>query len=130
MENKKILVVDDEPDILKFVRILLEKNGYSVITAKEGSYAMEKIILEKPDLILLDIEMPEMGGFEVLERIKENPATQRIPTIMLTGRSDTSTFEKAVDKKADRYISKPFKGKFLLEKVSQVLNEYERKYKE
>ena len=128
-KQKTILVVDDDRNIVRFAEVLLEKNGFSVITANDGSYALEKVLREKPDLVLLDIDMPEMNGFEVLERMKQNPATKRIPVIMLTARSDAGTFEKAVENDADRYVSKPFDNKFLLEKIQQVLEEYEEKYR-
>jgi len=91
---------------------------------------LEKVLLDRPDLVLLDIDMPDMNGFEVLERMKDNPATKRIPVIMLTARTETETFEKAVEKEADRYIAKPFKSSFLIEKVNQVLDEYREKYGE
>ncbi len=86
--------------------------------------ALERVILDRPDLVVLDIDMPEIDGLEVLKRIKDNPATKSIPVIMLTARSDSHTFERAVDYSADRYIAKPFNSSFLLEKVSQVLEEY------
>lgn len=121
------MIVDDDKDIVRLMKVLLSSRGYSTITASDGSYALEKVILEKPDIILLDIDMPEMNGFEVLQRVKENPATKRIPVIMLTASSETHSFEKAVDKKVDRYVAKPFKTKFLMEKIEEVLEEYDKK---
>ncbi len=126
-EKRKILVVDDEEHILRLMQFLLEKNGFEAITAENGSLALEKVISEKPDLILLDLDMPGMNGFDVLERVKESPATRRIPVIMLTANSEVNTFEKAISKEADRYVSKPFNTNFLMEKVLQVLEENDKK---
>ncbi len=72
--------------------------------------------------------MPGMNGFQTLERIKNNPATKRVPVIMLTARSEAGAFEKAMDREVDRYVAKPFKSKFLMQKINQVLEEYEQKY--
>ncbi len=104
--------------------VLLKSRGYEIDTASDGSYALEKIILNKPDLILLDIDMPEMNGLEVLERVKENPSTAGIPVIMLTANTDADSFERAVNKKADRYVAKPFKTSFLMDKIDEVLKKY------
>ncbi|MGM0567986.1 MAG: response regulator [Elusimicrobiota bacterium] len=129
VKNKRVLIVDDDQDILRLMEALLEGEGYGIIKAEDGSYALEKTILEKPDLILLDIDMPNVNGFEVLERVKENPATKRIPIIMLTASSESHSFEEAVEKKVDRYIAKPFDTKFLMQKIEEVMEEYEKKYR-
>ncbi|MEA3506407.1 MAG: response regulator [Elusimicrobiota bacterium] len=114
-------MVDDDEDILMLMRVLLTSNNFEVVTAKNGTIGLEKVISEKPDLVLLDIDMPEMNGFEVLERIKGNPVTKSIPVLMLTARSGGADFERAINGDADRYVAKPFKSKFLLEKINQLL---------
>ena len=123
MEKVKILVVDDDPEISLLIKIILQKENkdFDIITANDGSYALEKVISEKPDLVLLDVDMPEINGLEVLDRIKDNPATKRIPVIMVTAKSNARDFEEAMEKKADWYIVKPFKQDHLLEKIKYLL---------
>lgn len=122
MTNKTILAVDDDPNIVKLVQITLELNGFNVITAYNGKSGLEKTIEQMPDLILLDIDMPEMNGLQVLEEIKNNPSTAAIPVIMLTARTMGDDFEKAMERKADWYIAKPFKKDHLLEKINYLIN--------
>ena len=123
MDKVKILVVDDDLEVSMLIKLILQKEDkdFDIITASDGSYALEKVISEKPDLILLDIDMPEISGLEVLDRIKDNPATKQIPVIMLTAKSMGTDFEEAMDKKADWYIVKPFKREHLLEKIRFLL---------
>ncbi|MGM0441274.1 MAG: response regulator, partial [Elusimicrobiota bacterium] len=75
--------------------------------------------------ILLDVDMPIMNGIEALEEIKNNSSTKDVPVIMLTARTEAETFEKAIDNQVDRYVAKPFKSQFLIEKVNQVLDKYD-----
>lgn len=120
----KIMIVDDEPDLLDVVRLILESDGYQVVTAGSGAEALEKIEREMPDLVLLDIIMPKMDGWEVFSRIKGNPKTHDIPVIMLTAK------DQRIDKliglhvvKVDDYITKPFGRAELLERIKKVLQE-------
>ena len=80
----KVLVVDDEPHIREVVRRFLTREGYDVIEAEDGAEALEKVGQEAPDIILLDVQMPQMDGFEVLKRLREDPATRAMPVILLT----------------------------------------------
>jgi CheY-like chemotaxis protein len=114
---KKILIIDDEPDILKILQSMLKNDKYEVITAENGEEGYEKVVKEKPDLVLLDIMMPRMNGYEVCEKIKGNPETKKIPVVMLTVKAMGEDVEKALQKKADWYISKPFDDKYLLKKI-------------
>ncbi len=107
---------------------MLSRSGYTVETARDGSLALEKVILDRPDLMILDIDMPEINGFDVLQRVKENPATKRIPIIISTASTETRSFERAVDKNVDRYVAKPFKTEFMMRKIEEVLEEYDRRY--
>ncbi|NJD76469.1 MAG: response regulator [Candidatus Methanoperedens sp.] len=118
--TKKIMVVDDEPDTVDLVQLVLETEGYEVITAYSGSECLEKLDREKPDAVLLDIMMPEMDGWEVFKRIKKK--FKDLPVAMLTVRNQD------IDKmlglhvlKADDYITKPFGRKDLVERVKKMV---------
>jgi two-component system response regulator VicR len=120
----KIMVVDDEPDVVDLVKLVLESDGFGVVTAYSGKEALEKIDREMPDLVLLDIMMPQMDGWEVYSRIRANPRTKDIPVAMLTAKS------QSIDKmiglhvvKVDDYITKPFGRSELLERVKRILKE-------
>jgi len=118
----KILVVDDEPNIVKLVESRLKANGYEVVSAGNGRQGFEKAKEEKPDLILLDIMMPEMTGDEALALLKKDPATGDIPVIMLTAKQDADDIVKCVvDGGAADYIVKPFIAGDFLRKINTVL---------
>ena len=87
MGKKTILIVDDEPELVKALQIRFEEEGFRVITAYDGSNGLEKTRTEKPDLVILDIVMPVMDGYQVCETIKNDPATKNIPVVMLTAKS-------------------------------------------
>lgn len=121
-ENKNtILVVDDTPDNLRLLTGLLSEHHYKVRLAPSGELALATIRKKAPDLILLDIMMPEMDGFEVLERLKNNPATSNIPVIMLTARKSREDMQRARDLGAAEYITKPFKAVEVVDKVLRHL---------
>lgn len=106
--SPKILVIDDEPDVLLLCRVNLEFEGYSVIEAHDGDEALRKVHLEKPDLILLDVMMPGMDGWQVLSILKENPATKDIPVVMLTAKVRELDQIQGLTHGAADYVSKPF----------------------
>jgi len=116
--KKRILIVDDEVSILKFLRSNLEDKGYAVISAANGEEALNTIERELPDLIVLDVMMPKMDGFEVCRRLRE---WSQIPIIMLSARSDEKDKVKCLDLGADDYIVKPFGASELMARVSAVL---------
>lgn len=118
MDKKRILLVDDEIGIIRFVRARLEAQGYDVLTAMDGDQALETFEMELPDLIVLDITMPKMDGFEVCSRIRE---WSQIPIIMLSARRDEIDKVKCLEIGADDYITKPFGAKELIARVSAVL---------
>lgn len=118
----RILVVDDENDILLIVRTAL-KDEYEIDTATNGPDALEKMEETPPDLVILDLMMPEMDGMEVLERIRTDSRSARIPVIFLTGVSERSRIREALDKGTQYYIVKPFKHQDLLNKVALALTE-------
>ena len=118
---KKILVVDDEPSLVMMVESRLKANRYGVIIANNGIECLEKAQTEKPDLILLDIMMPEMDGFQTLEKLRENNQTKSIPVIMLTAKSQLDDVNKAANLGVTDYIVKPFSPVVFLEKIHKAL---------
>ncbi|HEY82458.1 MAG TPA: response regulator transcription factor [Dehalococcoidia bacterium] len=118
MVKTRILVVDDELSIIKFLRANLEARGYEVLTAMDGAQALQVIEMELPDLVILDIMMPKMDGFEVCRRLRE---WSQIPIIMLSARGDEEDKVKCLNLGADDYITKPFSASELTARVSAVL---------
>ena len=119
--DKKILIVDDEPDILKVVTFRVKKMEYEVVTATNGQEALDLIQKEEPDLILLDIELPVMNGYEVCQRVKTNEKLKHIPIIFLTASSASKIAEKAKEFNADDYLIKPFDSEELLKKIKNFI---------
>lgn len=118
---KKILVVDDEPYLVELVQTRLRANRYEVVTAVSGKEGLEKAKREKPDLILLDILMPDMDGYQVLRQLKAGRDTRGIPVMMLTVKEWSEDIEKAIAGGAIDYIVKPFNPSSLLEKIKRAL---------
>jgi CheY-like chemotaxis protein len=113
--RKKILIVDDEPAILIVSRRRLEANGYEVITAESGKEGIEKAVTCEPDLVLLDIIMPGLDGYEVCRRLKSSEKTREIPVIIFTASSpQDDSGEKAIEFGAVGYLTKPFESDDLL----------------
>ena len=119
MRGKKILVIDDEAHMVELLRERLGRNGYEVISAADGLEGLEKANKENPDLILLDIMMSGMDGFEVLRKLRSGPETKNIPVIMLTAKADTDSIFRAEDLKSTDYIIKPFDFKELLDLIEK-----------
>ena len=123
MDNKRtIMVVDDNPDIVTIVKTILEVKGYGVQSAFSGQEVFNLLSEQKPDLIILDIMMPQMDGLEVLTRLKGNPATASIPVILLTAKVLYEDVLGGYKKGADYYITKPFTHIQLLTGVNLLLN--------
>jgi len=120
-----VLAVDDENDVLLIVKTALQVEGYRVFTAADGPEALKTAAEEKPDLILLDIMMPGMDGFEVLTRLRENEATCQIPIIMLTGLSERERKRSAIERGIKYYIVKPFEFQDLVSKVRLAIEDSE-----
>ena len=123
MSNKKILVVDDEPNIVKMLAARLESSGYDVITAAEGLEALNKARLEKPDLIILDVMLPEMDGFKVCAMLKFDCNFANVPVIMLTARAHESDVKMGKTLGINDYIIKPFDGNMLVARVRELLHQ-------
>jgi len=119
--RKKILVVEDEPDIAEGLDARLGLADYDVIIAPDGKSGVEKARAEKPDLVVLDIMLPKIDGFEVCRIIKSEAGTKHIPVLMLTSLSMMGDVERAFDVGANDYLSKPFTNERLLAKVKSLL---------
>ncbi len=127
MRMKKILVVDDEEDILHFLELVLGEKGYEVITALSGQEALTRAHLEKPDLVLLDIMMPEMDGWEVLKLLHVDQATASIPVAMLSARTEARDRVQGLQEGAIDYICKPFSLLELVGKIEDIFLQVEGK---
>jgi putative two-component system response regulator len=119
--SAKILVVDDEPSIVDVLTRFLSREGYSVVTASNGREALERVRQEPPDLILLDVTMPELDGFTVCQRIKENERTALIPITMLTGLDDREHRTRGIEAGADDFLTKPFEQSILRARIRSQL---------
>lgn len=120
-ENAKILVVDDEPMIIQFYQAALGEQGYQIAAAEDGRQALEKTREFQPDVILLDVVMPELNGFQVTERLKADPATADIPIILVTGLGRIEDRVKGLEAGADDFLSKPFNLDELMVRVRSLI---------
>ncbi len=119
---KKILAVDDERHIVRLVEVNLQRAGYEVVTAYDGREALEKVKSENPDLVVLDVMMPYMDGFEVLKNLKAEPATAEIPVIMLTAKAQDADVFRGWQSGVDCYLTKPFNPMELLTFVKRIFD--------
>ena len=119
---KEILIVDDEPSIVVPIQFLMEQQGYSVIVAENGHDALDLIYKYNPDLVLLDIMLPGIDGYEVCEIVRLNPKLRGIKIIFLTAKGREVEIAKGLALGADAYITKPFSNAELVAKVKTVLN--------
>ncbi len=120
VEERRILIADDEPDILEILSYNLRQKGYQVITAKDGEAAIQLAKQEKPDLIILDIMMPKKNGIEVCRALRESPVFKDTLIIFLTALSDDLSHVKGLEDGADDFISKPISPKVLVSKVNAL----------
>lgn len=125
VRKKKILAVDDEKAIVRLVQVNLEREGYEVVTAYDGREALEKVASERPDLIVLDVMMPYMDGFEVLQQLKKDPETRDIPVIMLTAKAQDADVFRGWQSGVDCYLTKPFNPMELKAFVKRVFKSLE-----
>lgn len=119
--NKKILVADDEPAIARMVKMSLSYEGYDARTAINGFEAMESVVDWKPYLLVLDIMMPGMDGYEVCAEIKNKPETKNIKVIFLTARGSSGDERKGFAVGGDDFIVKPFDPEVLIEKIKELI---------
>jgi two-component system alkaline phosphatase synthesis response regulator PhoP len=128
MAQKKILVVDDEQDNVEFVKTVLEDTGAQIVSARDGEAGLKAAAAEKPDLIILDVQMPKKDGLTVFAELKEDKAMRSIPVIMLTGLAERTgiQFDKSdmgdlVGNEPEAYMDKPIDPDLLLRKVKEIL---------
>jgi DNA-binding response OmpR family regulator len=118
---KKVLIVDDEPSIIVALQFLMEENGYNTLVAFSGEEAMEAVAKHHPDLILLDVMLPVVDGFEVCQRVRENPDWKDTRIVLLTALGSDANVTKGLDLGADAYVIKPFSNADLVAKVKELL---------
>jgi DNA-binding response OmpR family regulator len=121
MEKKKILAVDDEPNILMSIEFILEMEGYEVHLARDGEEALEVAERARPDLILLDVNMPRKDGYEVCRILREREDMAGTKVIMLTAKGQTLEKKKGLEVGADEYVTKPFSAEDLLKKIRTMI---------
>jgi DNA-binding response OmpR family regulator len=128
MNKAKILVVDDHPSNVKAIRMKLQAEGHEILEATNGLEEQKKFEAHRPHIVLLDIMMPGMDGYETCERIKEDTANSFTPVILVTAKTDTESLVKGFDAGADDYITKPFKPIELVARVRGMLRIREMHY--
>lgn len=117
----RILVVDDQPHIVRLIQLNLERENFEVISAGDGEEGLEKARSERPDLVILDVIMPKMDGFEVLRSIKADPDLAPTPVIMLTVKTQSADIVEGLREGAELYLPKPFHPKELVALIKRVL---------
>jgi CheY-like chemotaxis protein len=123
MDRKKILLVDDSSTVLLMEKMILSKSEYDVVTARDGLEGVEKARHERPDLILMDVVMPRMDGFEAVRKLREDDSTRSIPVIMVTTRGELQSVETGYASGCSDYVTKPINGLELLTKVRSCLGQ-------
>lgn len=123
MDRKKILLVDDSSTVLLMEKMILSKSEYDVVTARDGLEGIEKARAERPDLILMDVVMPRMDGFEAVRKLREDESTKAIPVIMVTTRGELQSVETGYASGCSDYVTKPINGLELLTKVRSCLGQ-------
>ena len=116
-----ILIVDDSPTEIHVLKTMLEKNGFAVASASSGEEGIEKARAEQPDLILMDVVMPGMNGFQATRKISKNTATANIPIVMVTTKDQRTDREWGLRQGATAYLVKPVEKKALLDKINELL---------
>lgn len=119
--SKRILIADDEPNIVVSLEFLMKREGFEVQVAVDGEAALQAIAAQQPDLILLDIMLPRKDGFEVCQQIRSNPQWQSLKVVMLTAKGRDTEVSKGLALGADAYMTKPFSTRDLVAQVRQLL---------
>ncbi len=120
--SKRVLIVDDEPNIVISVEFLMKREGFAVSVARDGEEALERIRAERPDLVILDVMMPKLNGFEVCETVRADPQLAGIRILMLTAKGRETEMRKGISLGADAYIAKPFSTRDLVDRVKSLLD--------
>ena len=126
MSKGRILIVEDNEDNFQLVRFLLERDGFEVISAANGQEGVETAMREKPDLILMDLSMPEMDGWTAAQKIKAEPETKAIPLLALTAHTLPGDRMRALEAGCDGYISKPINVEYLIKTVSSSIGKAQK----
>ena len=121
MARKKILLVDDSSTVILMEKMILSKSPYDIVVAKDGQEGVEKAASERPDLILMDVMMPRMTGFEACKRLRAQKNTAAIPVILVTTRGEEASVKSGFDSGCNDYVTKPINGGELLSKVRGFL---------
>jgi len=118
---KTVLVAEDEPHILESLTFLLSRAGYEVRSVRDGAAAVEAAVAGRPDLVVLDVMMPSLDGFEVLRRIRATPGLGRLPVLALTAKGQDADRRRMLDLGADEFVTKPFSNRELVERIGRLL---------
>lgn len=121
MKRKRILVVDDEVYIVHILEFSLSMEGYEVLTAFDGEEAIQRIEADSPDLVVLDIMMPKLDGYEVCRRVREDERFAGLPIILLSAKGRDNDVKKGLEYGADSYMTKPFRPRVLLDEIERLL---------
>ena len=124
---KKILIAEDEESLLRLETILLSSKGYSVTAVTDGRSALDSIAADPPDIIILDLMLPDIDGMEICRLVRENPRTSTIPVIMLTAKKSSRDVEAGLRCGADAYITKPFKTAAVIEWIQKLVGTHDGK---
>jgi len=120
----KILIAEDERDIRDLITFTLKFAGYEVVAAGDGQEALEKALVEIPDMIMMDVRMPRMTGYEACQRMKGEPAIKDIPVVFLSAKGQDAEIRTGLDMGAEEYLLKPFAPTELVERVGELLTKY------
>jgi DNA-binding response OmpR family regulator len=122
MAHKKIVIVDDEEAMVQLLTVELESEGYEIRPAFNGTTGLKLIREERPDLVILDVMMPDLSGYDIIKLLKDDPALKNIPIIMLTAKSLDDDIQKGIDFGAHDYVTKPFHAGLLIKRISTILH--------
>lgn len=120
---KKVLIVDDEENIVMSLEFLMQQAGFDVHVARQGEEAMSQIAAVGPDLVLLDVMLPRLNGYEICQKVRENPRWEHIKILMLSAKGREAEVAKGLALGANAYVTKPFSTKELVTRVQQILKD-------
>ena len=118
--KKRVLVVEDEPNIITSLVFLLENSGFEVASREDGQIALKHILSDPPDVLVLDVMLPRLDGYEILRELRANPQTQTLPVLMLSAKGQRQDRQKAFDCGADLFITKPFSNAEVISAVKKL----------
>lgn len=121
MTASKVLIAEDEPHIVESLSFLLSREGFQVRAAADGEAAFQLVAVERPDIMILDVMLPRMNGFEVLRRVRDDPGLKGLPVIMLTAKGQHQDRRRAEESGADAFITKPFSNRDVVEQVRALV---------